>query len=164
MNNDVTVNAKGEMIRVSFREAAAFFRGAGDILRSMGYSAFPEYEGSAGYSLGMALCLSTRCTESPAKAMQLGVDHTAVCDEIRRRFVGYLYMTGNLISGHHGSSLASEVEWWERDPSAPGPDGSAYVPRDQVVAMLSAIASILETGIDIYARTMIRQPANPPLA
>jgi hypothetical protein len=158
--HDVTVNAKGEMIRVTWREAAAFFRGAGDILRRYGYSPFPEYEGSEGYSLGMALCLSTSCADGPAQAMGQ-TDHTAVCDEVRRRFVGYLYLTGNLIMGHHGSSLASEIEWWERDPSAPGPEGSMYVPRDQVVAMLASLAAILMEGIDMYAKVMIRQPRNP---
>ena len=157
--HDVTVNAKGEMIRVSWREAAAFFRKAGDILRTYGYTPFPEYEGAAGYSLGMALCLATSCVDSPRYAIGT-TDHTAVCDEVRRRFVGYLYLTGNLVMSHHGSSLADEIEWWERDPSAPGPEG-AYIPRDQVVAMLASLAAILMEGIDMYAKVMIRRPRNP---
>lgn len=160
-NPDVTVNAKGEMIRVSWREAAAFFRKAGDILRRYGYTPFPEYEGAEGYSLGMALCLATSCADNPKQAMDMTTDHTAICDEVRRRFVGYLYLTGNLVMSHHGSSLASEVEWWERDPSAPGLQGSSYVPRDQVVAMLASLAAILMEGIDMYAKVMIRQPRNP---
>ena len=153
MTSDMAANIKGENLRVSWREAAAFLRQAAHFLRTYGYSAFPENEGESGYSLGMVLCLSTRCTDSPAEASQ-NPGHTVICDEVRRRLVGYLYLTGDAITTHHGGSLADEIEWWERNPP--------YVDRDKIVAALSASAAILEENIDMYAKIR-RPPAQPEI-
>lgn len=143
MTDKPTTNPKGETLHVPWRNAAVFLREAAKVLKSQGYTAYPEYEGETGYSAGMVLCLVTGCRISPDQQRRWE-HHTVICDEVRRRFCGYLYLTGDLISAPHNVSMSEEIEWWERNPP--------HLDRDRIVAALSASAAILEEHIDMYAK------------
>lgn len=147
MTDKPIINAKDERIHVSYAQAGACLRQAAELLSTVPYTPFPEYEDNkGGASLGMALCRATRCGKTADRAYS---EHSIVCDEIRRRFVGYLYMTGDLISAPH-VSVPDEIEWWERNPP--------YTNGQRVLAALRASAVILENHLDEFAMTVRTAP------
>lgn len=144
MSNDhITrvTNAKGEILHVTSQQAASFLARAAEILKANPYTPRPEYEGEKGLSAGLAVCLATGCKMQPTDHH---FDHSVACDETRRRLIGYLYMSGDLVTTPHASGMAQELDWYEQTP--------AYVARERLVAALMAAAAILAAHLDDYAR------------
>lgn len=125
---------------------AALYRDAASRIRATGYETYPEYEGTTGLSVGLALAeaagawIAANLTD---QAVMIPVD---LAEELETRLAGVMYALGVVTFRTNISDVPDVVAAWERDNSfnlIRRPTG--HPTAEQAIALLESAAVMFDS-------------------
>jgi hypothetical protein len=126
---------------------AGLIRRAAALIRAHGYNPSSPADSGPGYSVSSALCAAVRCNDPHLR-------HSPDCEDLHRRVVGYLYLTGQVRTP--GTYMPRVLETWEEYQL-----GSGSRDQAEVLTVLERSAAILAAAAE--AARLCAQPELGPL-